>query len=243
MKQFYLLSIAVACMLICGCSKEEAKKLILDKSSTQLYQKETALITSNGTNVKYESRDPYVAGVDEKGEVTARFVGETIIDVKADEGSAEFKVTVNGKYHTFDEPCHDWTKTKSQVFAMHPSLSFSKSGDYWMATVDESKAMILQYKFNASDKLESSALSIHQDYAIQAMYFLAERYLPVTEKDGYYFFVNGLSTSTANTSVALTKITGYKAYMIMYLPYSSSKANDNVEISTPQISLPDTWKE
>ena len=41
-----------------------------------------------------------MAGVDEKGEVTARFVGETIIDVKADEGSAEFMVTVNGKVNT-----------------------------------------------------------------------------------------------------------------------------------------------
>jgi hypothetical protein len=243
MKKVILPLVMLACFLGVSCSKENAKKLILDKVSTQLYQSETALISSNGTNVKYESRDPYVAGVDENGEVTARFVGETIIDVKADEGSAEFKVTVNGKYHTFDEPCHDWTKTKSQVFAMHPSLSFSQSGDYWMATVDESKAMILQYKFNTSDKLESAALSIHQDYAIQAMYFLAERYLPITEKDGYYFFVNGLSTSTANTSVALTKITGYKAYMIMYLPYSSSKAGDIVDVSTLAITLPESWKE
>lgn len=243
MKKYLLFLFVSISLFTTGCNKEDAKKLVLDKTSTQLYQLETSLITSNGTNVTYQSRDPYVASVKETGEVTANFVGETIIDVKADEGTAEFKVTVNGKYHTFDEPCRDWTKTKSQVFEMHPSLTFSASGDYWMATVDENKAMILQYKFDSSDKLESSAITIHQDYAIQAMYFLAERYLPVTEVDGYYFFINGLTASTANTSVAMTKMSGYKVYMIMYLPYTSSKAGDTNCISMPFIALPHSWKE
>ena len=243
MKRILIYFFVVISAVFVSCSKEGAKKLILDKASTSLYQKETSFITSNGTNVTYTSRDPYVASVKETGEVTANFVGETVIDVKADEGIAEFKVTVTPKYYTFDEPCHDWTKTKNEVFAMHPSLSFSASGEYWIATVDESKAMILQYKFNSANKLESSAITIHQDYALSAMYFLAERYLPVTEVDGYYFFINGLSTSTANTSVAMTKMSGYKVYMIMYLPYSSSKSAELIDFSAPSIVLPDAWKE
>ncbi len=241
MRRIVLLLVALGLFTV-SCSKE-TKKLILDKSSTQLYQLETSMITSNGTKVTYESRDPYVASVKETGEVTANFVGETIIDVKADEGTAEFNVTVKGKYHTFNEPCHDWTKKRDEVFAMHPSLSFSISGDYWIATVDESKAMLIEYKFDSSNKLESSAITIHQDYALDAMHFLAERYLPVTQRDGYYFFVNGLSTSTANTSVAMTKMSGYKVYMIMYLPYNGTKAGGIDSINIPQITLPKSWKE
>jgi len=243
MKKYLSLLLVVVSLFLSSCVKEEVKKLILDKTSTQLYQSETSLITSNGTNVTYQTRNPYVATVNETGEVTAHFVGETVIDVNADEGNAEFKVTVNGKYHTYDEPCHDWTKTKSQVFDMHPSLSFSPSGEYWVATLDASKAMILEYKFDSSDRLVSSAISIHQDYALQAMYFLSERYLPVTEKDGYYLFINGLSTATATTSVAMTKMSGYKVYMIMYLPYTSSKAGGIIEEHTPLIFFPDYMEE
>lgn len=230
-------------LLATGCNKEGPKKLLLDKISTQLYQSETSLITSNGTNVTYQSRNPYVATVDDEGLVTANFVGETIIDVKADEGKAEFKVTVNGKYHTFDEPCHDWTKTRSQVFAMHPTLSFSESGDYWMAIVDDNRAMLLQYGFDSSNKLISAAITISQDYAVQSMYFLSERYLPVTSKDGAYYFVNGITESTVDTIVSLSKITGYKVYMIVYLPYIPTKAEESVARNTPIISLPDKWKE
>ena len=243
MKRFLIFFFVVISAVFVSCSKEEAKKLLLDKTSTSLYQNETSVITSNGTNVTYTSRNPYVATVKETGEVTAHFVGETVIDVKADEGTAEFKVTVTPKYYTFDEPCHDWTKTKNEVFAMHPSLSFSSSGEYWIATVNESKAMLLQYKFDSANKLESSAITIHQDYGVQAMYFLAERYFPVTKKDGYYFFINGLSTTTANTSIAMSKMPGYTVYMIMYMPYSSSKSVVLSDSGASSIILPEAWKE
>lgn len=230
--------------LILACSKED-EKLILDTTSTSLYSLETTTITSNGTNVTFTSRDPYVAGVDESGVVTARFVGETIIDVVASEGSAEFKVSVIPKYNTFTEPCHDWTKKSNEVFSIYSNLSFSQSGDYWGATVDKSKGIVYMFKFGDNDRLEATSMSISQSYAIEAVYFLSERYLPLDSQDGYYIWVDGLSTESITTYIAMTKISGYKAYMIMYLPYSSVKSSSPLlfPIDLPTNNLPEEWKE
>ena len=112
-----------------------------------------------------------------------------------------------------------------------------------MAIVDDNRAMLLQYGFDSSNKLISAAITISQDYAVQSMYFLSERYLPVTSKDGAYYFVNGITESTVDTIVSLSKITGYKVYMIVYLPYIPTKAEESVARNTPIISLPDKWKE
>ena len=247
MKKILAFVAIIAGVFFVSCSKEESGKgikLILDKYSVSLHQKETVKITSNGTDVTYTSRNPNVADVEKNGEVTALFVGETVIDVKSNEGTAEFKVTVAPRYHTFIEPCHDWTKTRKEVFTMHPNLSFSLNDDHWGAMVDIDKAMIILYEFDSFDKLKSSSISISQDYAIESMYFLAERYLPIGEKNNVYYFANGLTTTTFDTIIAMSKLPGYRIYGIYYFPYTPSKSSDMIEFNIPEFcNLPECWKE
>ena len=87
------------CALLLSCSKDEKEKLMINSTSVSLHSGDTHFITtSNGTNVTFESQNPYIALVNETtGEVTAMTIGTTIIDVYSDQGNAKVEVTVNKK--------------------------------------------------------------------------------------------------------------------------------------------------
>ena len=126
----YILLIAAVAMFAAGCTEKgngngtTDKQLVLEQTSVTLHQNETFSIKSNGRHVYYESHDAFVAMADEEGVVKANYVGETVIDVIADEGKAEFKVTVAPKYNTFVTlPRASYSKRTSAIPSSRTALA------------------------------------------------------------------------------------------------------------------------
>ena len=211
----FLMALVVATAAI-SCSKEEIR-LELNTTALTLFSGNEQTITSpNGTGLKFSSRNNYIATVNAStGKVKAVTIGETVIDVSSDQGSAEVKVYVRPRYSTYKEPCTDFGKTRSEIIAMlgAPTHESSTSIGY----IYDSKVHPMDmYSFDDNDRLESSSAIIGEEYAIEAMEFLGERYLPVTVSGGIYYFANGIENSTM--VVMFGKMPGYKLYQIMYMP-------------------------
>ena len=217
-----ILSVMLLCTLLLSCSKDEKEKLMINSTSVSLHSGDTHFITtSNGTNVTFESQNPYIALVNETtGEVTAMTIGTTIIDVYSDQGNAKVEVTVNKQYNTFTEPCKDFTKTRSQIISMYGEPD--SETDSGIAYAYDDNVHIADMYIFKNNKIQSSTAIINQDYAIETMKFLLERYWTLGEEDGLYMFVNGHSKETITMAVVMSKMSGYKLYQVMYFPYSSN---------------------
>ena len=216
-----ILSLLLLSAMLFSCSKDDEPKLMVNTENVSLYSRDSHHITTtNGTNVKFKSQNPYIATVNETtGEVTAMTIGYTIIEVSSDQGRVQVGVTVKSKYNTFVEPCRDFTKTKSQIISMYGTPD-SQTGNTIGYVYENGKAHLADMYTFENDRLSGSAAIIHQDYAVEAMYFLAERYLPIGSQDGMYMFVNGHSKDKITMAVTLTKVQGYKLYYVTYMPYT-----------------------
>ena len=86
---------------------------------------------------------------------------------------------------------------------------------------------------------------INQDDVLEATKFLLERYWPLGTEDGSYYFVNGASPETITMGVILSKMSGYKIYDVMYLPYTSFTRCIHNDFDMEQIinSLDKEWLE
>lgn len=221
--------------------------LIVNTTSVTLNAGDTHLITTtNGTNVSFKSANPYVAQVNETtGKITAMTIGSTVINITSDQGNAQVLVVVTGKYFTYVEPCRDFSKTKSQILSMYgtPDSQTDTSLGYYH---ENDKAHFADLYIFENNKLTTSTAVIYQDYAVDAMYFLAERYWAAGSQDGMYMFVNGYSKDNITMAVTLTKVSGYKLYYVIYMPYSSSTRydiNSNIELDESLLSKFAEYKE
>lgn len=214
-----LFTILCLCLAFTSCSKDE--ELTLNTTSAVLYaQEEHQILTTNGTNVSFESENPYIATVNSTtGKVTAMTIGKTIIRVNSDQGSANVSVEVRPKYSTYTEPCTDFGITKTQIISMYGTPD-TETDDGIMYVHNKTKHFADMYLFD--NTLSSSTAIIPQDYAVEAAKFLLERYWIVGEEDDINIFANGYSSETITMSVALSKMSGYSLYMVMYIPYSNS---------------------
>lgn len=233
--------LAIILLLLGGCKKEEIK-LELNTTDVTLYSLDEHVITSpNGTNMSFSSRDRYIASVNTTtGKVTAMTIGQTVIDVQSDQGTAEVNVTVLPKYKTFDEPIHDFTKTKADIISKlgTPSATTSSGISY---TYDSKVKPMDIYLFDSAGRLESATAMIGQDYITEALYFLAERYILAGEENDIVIFANGIDRITMG--VAVSKVKGYKLYQVMYIPYNDSKSLALPDFEIPAELLPDELKE
>lgn len=179
-----LFTILCLCLAFASCSKDE-ETLSLNTTSVVLYaQEEHQISTTNGTNVSFESENPYIATVNSTtGKVTAMTIGKTIIRVNSDQGSANVSVEVKPKYNTYTEPCTDFSKTKSQIISMYGTPD-TETDDGIMYVHNKTKHFADMYLFD--NTLSSCAAVIPQDYAVEAAKFLLERYWIVGEEDGIY---------------------------------------------------------
>lgn len=236
MKRFLLMFaiVTLSAIALVACSKDE-DTISLNATSVELYAYDTHFITTNASNVSFSSENPYIATVNSTtGEVTAMTIGKTVINVTSDQGKARVMVNVKAKYNTYEEPCTDFSKTKKQIIAMFGTPDTSTDSGI-MYVHNKTKHYADMYLFNNNNAMSSSAAIIPQDYAVEAMNFLLERYLPLGVEDGTYMFVNGASLETITMGVAMSKMSGYTLYSITYLPYTSNtrsiaSAIDNIKI-------------
>lgn len=229
MKRFLLLCVAVASVAFVGCSDDDNNEsLKLNKKSITLYSLDEFQIECSGTNVTYQSKDPYVAQVDEFGKVTAVLIGETDIEVVANEGHAKLHVIVTPKYDLYKEPYTNWGKSMSDVVAAcgNPDASTETSIAYKFNDIH----ILTTYSFE-NNKLDGAVAAINSAYASELMSFLCERYMPVGNSGGVYLFMD----RDKKTALGMQKMSGYKVYQVVYMPYENKQKLSTQNIYTQKL--------
>jgi hypothetical protein len=203
-----------------GCSKESA--LQLNTEDVVMYSLDEHYITSNGTNVSFSSENPYIASVNATtGKVTGMHIGETYINVVADQGSAKVKVTIKAKYHTITDPYLDWGASKSDVLDKVNMTPFSED-EYQMSFLygDANYGhphIGTSYLFRSGVALSSVMVLINNDFYTEAVLYLAERFQYIGEKQNTIVFVDAIEDKDINTLISFSKQSGQ--YVIIYSQY------------------------
>lgn len=203
-------------LTLVGCSKS----LELNTYEINVYSLDEHLITSNGTNVRFTSRNPYVASVNETtGVVTAFHVGETYIDVDSDQGSATLKVVVKPLHREIADPYLKWGATKQDVKKALKEWP-EDDGDaitYLYGDVKDGDTHIMTiYLFDESERLEMVCIGTNNSHMINTIKYLSERYMYYIEKDDVYSFGDAINSEDAKTVVLFMKMSG--VWCIFYQP-------------------------
>lgn len=221
----FFLTAAFAAMLFVtiGCSNESKPSIEVTPRSITCTSLEETTITTNGTNVTFASRNPYIATVDERsGVVTGLTIGETVIDINSDQGHATVNVEVLQSYDTYTEPCYDFSKTKNQIISMFgtPDGEYESMIAYFY---DDATHIGDMYMFGTNNKLSASCAVISAYDFVELILFLCERYLAVGYDDDGYYFVNHYNSSEVTMGVMVSEL-DEESYMVVYMPYTSTRA-------------------
>ena len=202
-----IIALVFFCLLSLSCTKE----LLLNTTEVTMFSLDKHIITSDGTNVSFSSQNPFVASVNEtSGQVTAMHIGETYIDVVADQGTSRVKVNVLAKYNIITDPILDWNATKEEIKVKinYPiagenssALSYvygdANNGDAHIGTV---------YSFGADKMLESVIVVYNPNHFFSVIKHLTERFQYYMGYDDQYMFGNALDAAEADTHILTTEI-------------------------------------
>ena len=214
-----LLITLIALISFVSCEKTQNENqtlpetLKLDKTEVTLYSQDEHKITSNGRNCTYSTQDPFIASVNDSGNITALHIGETFIEVKAEQGSDKVKVTVLPKYNVIKDPYIKWGCAKDDIKAKLGSPAQENSANIVYTETLPAHA-ITGYTFK-SGKLSSVTIALNPNYQSDAQKHLAERYQYWTTENGAYVFTDSM-TNEWNTYVILEKVDGI--WCIIYTP-------------------------
>ena len=216
MKKLAIIFTAIA--VLAGCQKEGALQTNADHVT--IFPQDKHTITSNGTNVSFSSQNPFVASVNSTtGQVTGLHIGETYIDILADQGTAKVKVTVKPKYNIITDPYIAWGATQSQILDKVGKEPMEEDEDtimYLYGDANKGDSHIgTNYVFK-SGKLSSIMIVINKVFYADAILHLAERFQYVGEKSGTIVYGEAIQESEMNTLVSISQILGQ--YVILYTP-------------------------
>lgn len=205
MKKF-IIPLIFACVAL-GCEQIDTdKKLALNSTEIKISALEEHLITSNGTNVKFSSDNPFVASVNETtGLVAGKHIGETFITATADQGVAKLRVEVVPKYNVINDPYIKWNCSKEELKNKLGSPT-QENGNNIIYTQTLAAHALTGYSFT-NGKLSNITVALNPDYQTSAAAHLAERYEYWGTQNGAYVFTDSL-TEKYTTSVALMKVDG-----------------------------------
>lgn len=223
MKQIFPLLIIIFAACLFSCTEKDIS-LTLDTNSVNMEFKNYYQLIANVTEAKYYSEDEYHATVDENGLITANRIGNTNIVVSSSKGSAKVKVIVRPCYNLYPEPCRDWTKTKSQIISQYGTPSSETSSGISYLTDSKIYPLII-YEFDQNNILKESSVTVNESYASTLAKFLEERYAYSGIFSQTYIFYNEIKKESITMSVLLSKISGYKLYLVRYVPYSATKSD------------------
>ena len=181
MKRKSLAALVMAAVIFASCKEEEkSPEITLEKDSVTLTSGGEFLINaSSDYDLTYKSEDNYHATVDEKGLVTAKYIGETNIVVSNSENSKKVKITVEPKYDICEDLCQYLFKTKSQIV--------SKFGDNY--TLNENYENCIFYE-DYTSYVSDLAFNIENDVVRSVLILVDKSYWPTLEgylKERYVF--------------------------------------------------------
>lgn len=231
----HLLFIAFAAMILSGCSGTEESGISLSVTEKTLhFGEEYQIQATSSSPITYTVENEYHASVSETGLVTALFVGETAIHLKSKDGSRIFILKVVPKSNLYPEPCTEWGISRDEIVGrygkpameMEDGLSYEKYSD---------KAPMVVYLFDENSKLKSAAVMVETAYSEELGTFLAERYMSLTQSDGKFGFVNGLTPETVTTAI-VASLYNISHWQVIYVPFSGKTQNASVEQQSEAVS-------
>lgn len=210
--------IIAAILALMGCSKESA--LQLNTEDVVMYSLDEHFITSNGTNVSFSSENPYIASVNETtGKVKGMHIGETYINVVADEGSAKVKITIKAKYHTITDPYLDWNANQHEIENKCGFADEINDGNLYYFYGNENygdKHIGTVYSLK-NDRLQNVMVIINNEYFDETALHLAERFQYIGYEDGVYVYMDAMKEEDVKTIISLFKTSG--RWIVMYTPH------------------------
>ena len=226
MKRKSLAALVMAAVIFASCKEEEkSPEITLEKDSVTLTSGGEFLINAiSDYDLTYKSEDNYHAKVDEKGLVTAKYIGETNIVVSNSENSKKVKITVEPEYDICEDLCPYLGKTKSQILSKFGDNDISNNEKYITYEDYTSYVHYLTFRIE-NDVVIGIAISVNKSYWSILEGYLKERYVFAGKNDGidviYKYFDN---TDEAKIKTMIL-VTGYDdTYLaVTYHPYKSSK--------------------
>ena len=181
MKRKSLAALVMAAVIFASCKEEEKSlEITLEKDSVTLTSGGEFLINAySDYDLTYKSEDNYHAIVDEKGLVTAKYIGETNIVVSNSENSKKVKIIVEPEYDICEDLCPYLGKTKSQIL--------SKFGDNY--TLNENYENAFFYK-DYTSYVSDLVFRIENDVVLSVLILVDKSYWPTLEgylKERYVF--------------------------------------------------------
>jgi len=222
MKKGLVLLAVVLPLVLAGCSKDDEPDVIsLEVSEKTLYSGDKYQIEATSkAAINYTVENEYHAEVSETGLVTARFVGETNVLLSNGEDTKNFRVIVRPKSNLYPEPDVKFGDSKSSIVAKFGTPDYETSSG--IGYYDYSNAApVLLFLFDSNDKLDIYGVLVRSIYSSTLAEFLSERYMPVAEEDGVFFFINGLNTTTATMAIGL-QLYDTSYWMVVYMPNTST---------------------
>ena len=204
MKRTSLAALVMAAVVFASCSKEEEKspEIILEKDSAILTSGDEFLINATSDyDLTFKSEDEFHAKVDEKGLVTATYVGETNIVVSNTEKSKKVKITVRPEYNICEDLCQYLGKTKSQILSKFcdPYTSTEKYIRYKDYT---SYVSLLVFTIE-NDVVTGVSIAVSTLYMSSLISYLKERYVLVSMKDDIYMYYDNTDESKITTAIGM----------------------------------------
>ena len=155
------------------------------------------------------------------GIVKAERVGQTTIR----NGSKSFKVTVNGKYNTFKEPCLQWGASKSTVKSFMSGYTLQSEDNESIFYKGKYREALTGYMFRTSGLYVSTVMLLTSSVSTDELAaFLNERYVYVTQNSSEYYFAYATPDEKNVVLLQLTTINSQVVYMVSYGSVSTSSS-------------------
>lgn len=214
------------CSLLFILSSCSSDKLTLDKTSLSLYAEDTEQLTAN-ENVDWSTENEFVASVDEDGLVEANHVGRTYIVASSKNGEERCRVTVKAEYNTYTEPLFDFGKSMADIKKKEKRTVALETETSLGFTPKESALEAIMYLFE-DGKMTSSGAFVKLSRAVEATYFLLERYLVVgvDQQNIDIAMINNIP-SKATVGIAVSVQKDY--CLVLYLPFTLTRSESERE--------------
>ena len=169
----------------------------------------------------------------EEGEVTARFVGSTIITLEAETDTQTFEVTVEPTSDLYPEPEIQFGETKDEIIERfgQPDEEDEEAIGYY--NYSENSLMLLVL-FDEEGLVANYAVLMEVSFEEELDTFLGERYMFVQEEEGMKIYINALTLEETSMFVGSQMYQDEESSFLMsvYMGYGtepSEKAVANIK--------------
>lgn len=203
MRKLFLATIALV-LLTTSCNQG---KIELSTGSVTLHKGEKySLNATSKKTITYKSSDDYHAFVDNKGVITANFVGSTSVNLETDKDNKDVRVQVAPVSNLYDEPDFDFGMDVHSVIQKYGEpyqIEYDESSHTYMYAyvVDNVKAPLLVV-FLVNGYVRGYGVYVDYDEMVELATFIDERYNYYMTNSGIKYYINALSIENCTMAVA-----------------------------------------